>query len=196
MLLLAAGLYLYLPATPQRPDDLCHVFSHRLGWYIKAKRSEERWGAPIHVRMAIMRHESGFQQYARTGWRFVLGFIPVGRKSSAYGYAQAQDATWDLYRKETGRAEARRNDFGDAVDFIGWYMDLSKRKLSLKPENAYAHYLAYHEGQLGYGRGSHLKKAWLLGYAKKVAATAARYSAQLKQCRMTLDRASRWMFWV
>ncbi len=196
MPLLAGAVYLQFPAPPERPGDICHVFSDRLAWYVKAKRAERRWGAPIHVKMAIMRHESGFRKHARTGWRFVLGFIPVGRLSSAYGYAQAQDATWDLYRERTGREKANRNDFGDAVDFIGWYMDVSRRTLSLSPENTYAHYLAYHEGQLGYKRGAHLKKAWLLAYAKKVEATAKRYARQLKQCRKKLDRVSWWLFWV
>ncbi|MFW6027457.1 MAG: transglycosylase SLT domain-containing protein [bacterium] len=192
----AGALYLYFPAPPERPDDICHVFSERLDWYIQAKRSANRWGAPLHVKMAIMRHESGFRKHARTRWRFFLGIVPVGRISSAYGYAQAQDSTWDLYREKTGRTGASRNDFGDAVDFIGWYMDVSKRMLNLEPGNAYAHYLAYHEGQAGYKRGSHRKKAWLLKYAKRVAATSKRFEQQLSQCRTKLDRASWWRFWL
>ena len=196
MLVFAGALYLYFPAPPERPGDICHVFSERPAWYILARRSEKRWEAPMQVTMAIMRHESGFRKHARTRWRLFLGFIPVGRVSSAYGYAQAQDSTWNLYRTKTGREDASRNDFGDAVDFIGWYMDVSRRMLNLKPKNAYAHYLAYHEGQLGYKRGAHLNQAWLLHYAKKVEATASRYAGQLAQCRTKLNQATWWMFWV
>jgi hypothetical protein len=196
VLLSAGALYLYFPAPPERPNDICHVFSERPAWYVKAKRAARRWEAPIHVKMAIMRHESGFRAHARSRWRYFLGVIPVGRVSSAYGYTQALDSTWDLYRENTGRSRASRNDFGDSVEFIGWYMDVSKRMLGLKPENTYAHYLAYHEGQLGYRRGSYQKKAWLLAYAKKVESTAAQYAGQLAQCREKLDRASWWLFWV
>ena len=43
-------------------------------------------------------------------------------RSSAYGYAQALEGTWDDYRKDTGRRGADRDDFADSSDFIGWYM--------------------------------------------------------------------------
>lgn len=194
---LAAGaLYLYFPAPPERPDDICHVFSERPAWFIKARRAERRWKAPAHVMMAIMRHESAFRRHARTPRRYVLWIFPVGRISSAYGYAQAADGTWALYREKTGRERASRHDFGDAVNFIGWYMNVSQRMLGLKPENVYAHYLAYHEGQAGYKRGTHRKKAWLLKYAKKVAGTSSRFERQLKTCRKKLERATWWRFWV
>lgn len=196
LLVFAGWLYLYFPAPPERPGNICHVFSERPSWYILAGRAAERWNTPVHVKMAIMRHESGFRRHARTRWRWFLGIIPLGRVSSAYGYAQAQDGTWALYREKTGRTGASRHDFGDAADFIGWYMSVSRRMLGLDPENAYAHYLAYHEGQLGYKRGSHREKAWLLKYARRVAATAKRYAGQLSQCRKKLDRATWWRFWV
>ena len=33
---------------------------------------------------------------------YFLGFIPIGRASDAYGYAQAKTMTWDDYVRETG----------------------------------------------------------------------------------------------
>ncbi|MDA8740572.1 lytic transglycosylase, partial [Rhodobacteraceae bacterium] len=43
-------------------------------------------------------------------------------------------------------------------------------------------YLAYHEGQGGFMRGTHLKKSWLLAVADKVADRSATYRRQLKSC--------------
>jgi len=43
-------------------------------------------------------------------------------------------------------------------------------------------YLAYHEGWNGYARGTHKRKKWLLGVAKKVDRQANRYRAQLQRC--------------
>ena len=50
-----------------------------------------------------------------------IWFIPLGRPSSAKGYAQAQDPVWGEYQKERGRLFRSRGDMEDALDFIGWY---------------------------------------------------------------------------
>ena len=74
---------------------------------------------PVHVLMATIRIESGFEQRARPPRRKLLGFIPWTRASTAYGYSQALDGTWDEYRATTGNRGARRTNFSDAVDFVG-----------------------------------------------------------------------------
>ena len=43
--------------------------------------------------------------------------------STAAGYAQAKDEVWGDYQKSTGRNWASRQDFDDAIYFVGWYMD-------------------------------------------------------------------------
>ena len=40
---------------------------------------------------------------AQPARRYVLGFIPWRRPSSAYGYGQVIASTWDAYRRSTGR---------------------------------------------------------------------------------------------
>ena len=82
-------------------------------------------------------------------------------RSSAYGYAQALEGTWDDYRADTGRRGADRDDFADSSDFIGWYMAGASRVNGLPPHDTYNHYLAYHEGKAGYARGSYRAKSWL-----------------------------------
>ena len=55
-------------------------------------------GVPIHVQMAVIYYESSFQNRAKTPMRY-FGIIPLGRESSAFGYAQALDGTWTDYKK-------------------------------------------------------------------------------------------------
>ena len=73
--------------------------------------------------------------------------LPGPRPASAKGYSQAIDGTWDQYKRSTGRFAAdRTHDFGDAADFVGWYIDQSASKSQIKKTDAYNLYLAYHEG--------------------------------------------------
>jgi hypothetical protein len=123
----------------------------------------------------------------------LLWFIPWFRPSSAYGYAQALDETWEWYIKKTGNWGADRYDFGDVSDFIGWYGDISYQKLGISKWDAYNQYLAYHEGHGGFKRKTYLKKPWLIKVARKVEANADRYSKQLSGCRSELDKG--WSFW-
>jgi hypothetical protein len=137
--------------------------------------------------MAIMKQESAFVADARPPRGWFLGFIPLGRPSSAYGFSQALDGTWERYRQSTGKTGAARDDFGDAVDFMGWYANQSRIELGIPPSDAYRQYLAYHEGQAGYARGSFRRKPWLIDVARNVESTASRYQRQLRGCRPELD---------
>ena len=152
--------------------------------YLQAMRaSERRWGVPIHVQMATIHQESKFIGDARTPHRYALGIIPMGRQSSAYGYSQAIDGTWDDYRRSTGNRGARRDNIRDATDFMGWYMNDSTRILGISKRDAASQYLAYHEGRAGFAKGSHRGKPWLTDVAYKVGARAQLYEMQLASCR-------------
>jgi hypothetical protein len=133
--------------------------------------------------MATIHQESKFIGNARTPFRYSLGVIPMGRQSSAYGYSQALDGTWEEYQREAGRSNARRDNIRDATDFMGWYMDKSEKVLGISKRDARAQYLAYHEGRSGYARGSYNQKTWLVAVSNRVAERAARYEAQLRRCR-------------
>ena len=169
-------------AAPRNLDDACSILDQRPTYYSAMKRSERRWGVPVHVQMATLYQESKFIGNARTPFRYALGIIPMGRQSSAYGYSQALDDTWEDYRKDAGRFGARRDRIGDATDFIGWYMDRSERKLGLPKYDATSHYLAYHEGHSGYARGSYNEKAWLMRVASEVGSRSELYRQQLAMC--------------
>lgn len=206
MLLSARSLKITLPAIsililqactaspPKNTENICETFREKNNWYRHAKKSYQKWGVPIHVQMAIIHQESSFVADAAPPRRKLLGFIPWSRISSAYGYAQALDGTWDDYMKYTRRWSADRDDFADAVDFVGWYNYLSNRRLGLAKSDARQLYLAYHEGHTGYRRRTFLQKPWLLRVAEKVDYRARRYDSQLNSCRNEFESKS-WFFW-
>jgi hypothetical protein len=178
---------------PKNIDNICEIFEEKDGWYDDALSSYEHWGVPIHVQMAIIYQESRFKHDAETEMQYFLWIIPVGRKSTAYGYAQVKDDTWDWYAKSTGNRGADRDDFADAVDFIGWYGRMSYDKLKISKWDAYGQYLAYHEGHGGYQRKTYNKKPWLIKVARKVDQRAKSYHTQLAKCED--DLKSGWWFW-
>jgi len=171
-------------STSPPPDisNLCAIYDDKPYWKKYVDRAAAKWNVSAPTIMAIIRHESSFRDDAQTPRTWFLGIVPTGRQSSAYGYSQALDGTWDWYRKSTGNWGADRDDFDDAADFIGWYMNISRRKLKLGPGDTYSHYLAYHEGHGGYSRGSWRSKSWLKKRARQVARTAETYRRQQSVC--------------
>jgi len=167
---------------PRNLDDACALVEERPRYLKAMERTQERWSVPVPVQMATIYQESKFVGDARTPMRYAIGVIPMGRQSSAYGYAQALDGTWDDYRKDTGRWRAKRDRFDDAVDFMGWYMTRTEAKLGIPTSDARNQYLAYHEGHTGYARGSYNRKSWLVRVSDQVAARADLYAAQLISC--------------
>lgn len=178
---------------PENIDNSCAIFRDKDDWYDETKASFERWGVPVHVQLAIIHQESRFKHDAKTEMEYFLWIIPIGRKSSAYGYAQVKDETWDWYIRSTRNWGADRDDFDDAVDFIGWYGKMSYDRLKISKWDAYNQYLAYHEGHGGFKRKTYKSKPWLIKVARKVEQRAKRYRAQLATCKAELDSRG-WFF--
>lgn len=170
-------------SAPRNLDDACSILEQRKGYARAFRTTERKWGVPMHVQMATIYQESKFVANARTPLRFKLGVIPVGRQSSAYGYSQALDGTWEEYQRATGKRSAKRDSIRDAADFMGWYMAQSRDQLGIPLTNARGHYLAYHEGRTGYRRGTYTKKSWLMRVSQEVADRSVTYQAQLANCR-------------
>ena len=114
--------------------------------------------------MAFIHQESSFKAKAKPPRTSAVGAAGA-ETSSAKGYSQAIDGTWDSGPDQRGDLPDR-NDFGDAADFVGWYIDQSASKAKLKKLDAYNLYLAYHEGQ-AFSKGSYQSKPWLMTVAKK-----------------------------
>ena len=168
---------------PSNLDNACRMKADKPKWFKELRRVERKYGVPSHVILATIYQESRFVAKARTPHKYKLGVIPVGRQSSAYGYPQAIDGTWDWYKDKTGNSRAKRHRFDDAVDFMGWYMSISNKRNGISKTDAYNQYLAYHEGQTGYLRGSYRSKQWLINVAQKVERRSRMYASQLASCR-------------
>lgn len=173
---------------PKNPDNICDIFFEHQDWYFSAKDAQEKWGAPKQVLMSMMYQESSFKHDAAPPMEYFLWIIPTGRASSAYGYSQAKTPTWEDYVKKTGNSGADRDDFDDAIDFMGWFVYNTHKINGVSKWDAYGQYLNYHEGWGGYKRGTYKKKKWLMNTATKVKTRASQYSAQLKGCEADLDK--------
>ncbi len=170
-------------SAPRNVEDACAIARERPQYLRAMEATERKWGIPVHVQMATIYQESSFVGNARTPHRYALGIIPMGRQSSAYGYAQALDGTWEEYQDEEGGRGAKRDDIRDATDFMGWYMDGSNARLGISKNDARSQYLAYHEGRTGFANGSYNGKPWLIDVANRVGSRSERYAVQLQDCR-------------
>ncbi|MBN8293485.1 lytic transglycosylase [Rhodobacter sp. NTK016B] len=167
---------------PSNIDDACALAAERPA-YLRAMRATEReWNVPVPVQMAIIHAESRFRGDARTPHRYALGVIPLGRQSSAYGYSQALDGTWEEYQQITRNHRGERDDIRDATDFIGWYASTAREQNGIQPTDARNLYLAYHEGNAGFRRGSYRNQDWLIRVANRVGDRAIMYDIQLMAC--------------
>jgi hypothetical protein len=170
-------------SAPRQLDDACAIVRERPQYLRAMQTTERRWGIPVHVQMATIYQESKFIGNARTPHTFALGVIPMGRQSTAYGYSQALNATWEEYQNSAGGRRSTRDDIRDATDFMGWYMDQSTQRLGISKTDAASQYLAYHEGRTGFANQSYLAKPWLVEVAARVGARSEMYREQLQYCR-------------
>lgn len=156
------------------------------GWHKAAVQAQAKWGSSLHIPLAFMYQESAFKAKAKPSRTRLLGFIPWRRQSSAFGYAQAIDGTWQQYLRATGEYWRVRHDFADATDFIHWYIQQAHRKNGVSRKDVFNLYLNYHEGPAGFARNSHGSKPWLHKVATGVQMRSQTYSAQYEQCRESL----------
>ena len=167
---------------PKNQEDACSILKQKKSWRSALKKTQRKWGISAGMQLAFIKTESNFRSTARTERKYFLGLIPSGRISSAYGYSQALDGTWNEYKKRTGNRYHRRSNFAHSTNFIGWYVDKSSKSLGISKNNAYLHYLAYHQGQAGFKTGAYRTKSGLLKVAKKTAYNKKIFDRQLKKC--------------
>ena len=175
-----------LSAPLKNTSNLCEIFTEK-GWYKDSRKASKRWNGDIAVMMAMIYQESSFKARARPPRKKILGIIPGPRPASAYGYAQAINATWDIYKKSTGNKGADRNKFKDAVDFVGWYNDQSRRKKSIKKMTRIT-FISPITRMADFRRGLFEIRKWLKDASRKVAKRSARYRSQLNGCESRLNR--------
>ena len=186
------ALLVALPACvskpPAQPDQLCAIFSEKPGWHRAAHRMYKKWGIPVPVAMAFVHRESSYRARAKPPRTKLLWVIPWRRPSTAYGYAQATDPAWREYLAAEGGWTSDRDDFADAMDFIGWYNHRSHKRLGITKGDAYRLYVAYYVGPGGYKQGKWRRDPTVQKYASIVSDRAARYAAQYQHCKKPPSR--------
>ena len=173
-------------SIPKNTSNSCSIFNERYIWYKHTKKTEQKWGTPIYLQLAIIKMESDFDWLAKPQRQKIFKVIPYKRPSSSFGYSQAVKGTWDQYKRETNNKLATRARFRDSVDFIGWYTDKTEKLLKISKKDAYRQYLAYHEGWGNYKNYKNNQKVIIL--AKKVAEQAHKYRKQLMKCQKRLNK--------
>ncbi len=173
-------------SIPSNTSNSCTIFSERYLWYKHTKKTEQKWGIPIYIQLAIIKMESDFDWLAKPNRKKIFKVIPYKRPSSSFGYSQAVKGTWEQYKKETGNKLATRARFKDSVDFIGWYTNKTETILKISKNDAFKQYLAYHEGWGNYKNYKKNKKVMKL--AKKVEKQSNIYKQQLLKCKNLLNK--------
>ena len=172
-------------SIPSNTSNSCSIFNERYFWYKHAKKSEQRWGTPIHLQLAIIKMESDFDWLAKPPRQKLFKIVPYKRPSSSFGYSQAIKGTWKQYKIETGNKFATRTRFKDSVDFIGWYTNKTEKILNVSKNDAFKQYIAYHEGWGNYKNYKNNKK--VIALANKVENQSNIYKKQLSNCRNSLS---------
>ena len=173
-------------SIPQNTANSCSIFNEKYLWYKHAKKTEQKWGTPIYIQLAIIKMESDFDWLAKPARQKLFKIIPFKRPSSSFGYSQAVKGTWEQYKSETGNKLATRARFKDSVDFIGWYTDKTESLLKISKKDVFRQYLAYHEGWGGYKNYKNNQKVIVL--AQKVKKQSDKYKAQLQDCQKRLNK--------
>lgn len=155
----------------------CEILAQHSSWKKSLKTAEQKYNLPPAFAMAIIYQESRFDSEAKSKY------------SSAYGYAQAVDGTWKHFQEDV-KSNAKRNNFDDSVQFIGWYMSQLSKSLKLRMTDSENLYMAYMLGATGFKRykaGTFKNKA-KIQEDKKIAAKVTNYTklynSQLKGCKI------------
>ncbi len=174
-------------SVPKYPSNACKIFGEKYLWYKSAKKSSDTYGAPIHIILAFVKKESGFNRWAKPKRQKLFKVIPYKRPSSSFGYSQAVNKTWELYKTETENPLALRARFKDSVMFIGWYMNKTKKINKIPLNDSYRQYLNYYLGWGNYAKKTYKNDKKAIIYAKSVEKQSKIYENQLNECQKSLN---------
>jgi len=175
-------------SVPTYPSNACKIFSEKYLWYKHAKNSSEKYGAPIHIILAFVNKESGFNRWAKPKRTKLFKIVPYKRPSSSFGYSQAVKKTWELYKEETNSPLALRTRFKDSVMFIGWYINKTNKINKIPKNDSYRQYLNYYLGWGSYAKKTYKTDKKAVIYAKSVQKQSKIYKNQLRECQKKLNR--------
>ena len=175
-------------SVPKYSSNACKLFGERYLWYKHVKKSSETYGAPVHIILAFVNKESGFNRWAKPKRTKLFKVVPYKRPSSSFGYSQAVKKTWELYKTETDNPLALRTRFKDSVMFIGWYINKTHKMNKIPLNDSYRQYLNYYLGWGNYANKTYQSDKKAIIFAKSVQKQSNIYKNQLKECQKSLDR--------
>ena len=174
-------------SIPKYPQNACKIFGQNYLWYKSAKKSSDTYGAPIHIILAFVNKESGFNRLEKPKRKKLFKIVPYKRPSSSLGYSKAVKKTCELYKTETNNPLALRTRFKDSVMFIGWYMNKTKKINKIPLNDSYRQYLNYYLGWGSYAKKNYKTDKNAIIYAKKVQELSKIYKNQLSECQKNLN---------
>ena len=174
-------------SVPKYPQNACKIFGEKYLWYKSVKKSSERYAAPKHIILAFVNKESGFNRWAKPKRTRLFKIVPYKRPSSSFGYSQAVNKTWELYKTETNNPLALRTRFKDSVMFIGWYMQKTKKINKIPLNDSYRQYLNYYLGWGNYANKVYKTDKKAVIFAKNVQKQSKIYKNQLLECEKSLN---------
>ena len=174
-------------SVPKYPQNACKIFGENYLWYKSVKKSSETYGAPIHIILAFVNKESGFNRWAKPKRTKLFKVVPYKRPSSSFGYSQAVKKTWKLYKIETDNPLALRTRFKDSVMFIGWYISKTNKINKIPLSDSYRQYLNYYLGWGSYASKAYKTDKKAIIFAKSVEKQSKIYKSQLIECEKSLN---------
>ena len=175
-------------SIPRYPQNACKIFGENYLWYKHVKKSSETYGAPIHIILAFVNKESGFNRWAKPPRQKLFKVVPYKRPSSSLGYSQAVKKTWELYKTETNNPLALRTRLKDSVMFIGWYIKKTNKINKISIKDSYRQYLNYYLGWGSYAKKVYKTDKNSIIFAKSVEKQSKIYKKQLQECSANLDK--------
>ena len=175
-------------SIPKNTQNACSIFSERYLWYKSVKKSSEKYGAPVHIILAFVNKESGFDRRARPPRTKIFKIIPYKRPSSSFGYSQAVKKTWELYKTETNSPLALRTRWRDSVFFISLYISKTNKINKIPLNDAYRQYLNYYLGWGNYAKKVYKTDKKAIIFAQSVKKQSKIYKSQLRECQKSLNR--------
>ena len=71
-------------SIPANISNSCSIFDEKYLWYKYTKKSEQKWGTPIYLQLAIIKMESGFDWLAKPPRQKLFKIVPYKRQSSSF----------------------------------------------------------------------------------------------------------------
>ena len=87
-------------SVPKYPQNACKIFGQKYLWYKSAKKSSDTYGAPIHIILAFVNKESGFNRWAKPKRNIGICYVDnqdINKWLVKNGYALAYKRYSDKY---------------------------------------------------------------------------------------------------